>query len=110
FPNAAGWTVQENNATPDPTTFAVLAVCASLKGYTVVPGPFRSNRAGDETFLPASCPAPLVPVGGGAFSRSSDRSAHMAATGPNGMDWTSVMNNGSAFDSEAESLAVCAGS
>jgi hypothetical protein len=108
-PSLQAWRVDANNSTSTGSTFSVFAVCARLKGYSVVIGAPGTVPAGGQVRVTADCPAPAVPVGGGVFSSTSDLRTDISATGPFGNGWSSVENGGQATSSVATPSAICAG-
>lgn len=101
------WQISENNATGTNHLVSVLAVCGSVKGYSVVHGPVVSVPGRSIASLGALCPVG-VPTGGGTVIQSSSVGAYLNLTtfGTNG--WVSFATNTSAVAFKAGSTVVCA--
>jgi hypothetical protein len=104
------WITFINNTGADDTDFSVRAVCGKLPGYQDgTPGPDLLNPANSVTRNVASCPAPTVPIGGGALSSSSNLRVGIGGMGPSGSDFVTFMNNASGDDAFTFTLVICAG-
>src|SRR5262249_49705222 len=78
------------------------------KGYTIVSTgllnmpPFLQSHAG------VTCPAGLVPLGGGVFISSPSTAANVNTSYPAGDTWIGEVNNGTSAASQFNVFAVCA--
>jgi hypothetical protein len=108
-PAGPDWVVDVTNASPDDADFAVRVVCGKVAGYGVVSGDAVLNPAGSHTVSSATCPAPTVPIGGGAGSSTSNIAVNIGGMGTAGSDFDSSMNNATGLDFTASTFAVCAG-
>jgi hypothetical protein len=109
IPAGPDWVADVTNASPDDTDFAVRAVCGRVAGYRVVTGDPVTNPAGSHTTSVATCPAPTVPIGGGAASSTSRIAVVIGGMGISGADFVSSMNNTSGLDFLSSTTAICAG-
>jgi hypothetical protein len=108
-PAGPDWVVDVTNASPDDADFAVRVVCGKLAGYAVVSGDAVLNPAGSHTLSFATCPAPTVPIGGGAGSSTPNIAVDIGGMGTAGSDFVSSMNNATGLDFTSSTLAICAG-
>lgn len=103
------WQISENNATGTDHLVTVLAVCGSVKGYTVVHGPVVSVAGNTVGSLGASCPTGRFSTGGGAVIQSSSVGAYLnMTTFGDSHDWVSFATNTSAVPFKASTTVVCA--
>src|SRR5262249_31794599 len=109
MPEGRDWVAEENNASPDAGAGSAFVVCAKLPGYTVVLGDSFDNPAGGSTESFATCPAPTLPVGGGASSNALSHDVNVGGMGISGTGFVSFMDNASAFDFLSSTTAICAG-
>jgi hypothetical protein len=75
-------------------------------GYTVVTNE-STAYAGSQSAGAATCPGTEQPVGGGAFSSSSDLSVNINSSYPDGQSWAVDIANASASDTTYYTYAVC---
>lgn len=109
FPSGRTWQAIESNASSGADAIAAVAVCGKIAGYTVVQGASVLDPAGSHTLSFASCPAPTVPIGGGAFTSSGSLAHSLAGMGTSGTDFISFMNNASGLTFASSTVAICAG-
>jgi hypothetical protein len=103
------WQISENNATGTDHLVSVVAVCASVKGYSVVHGPVVSVPGNTVGSLGAGCPTGRVSTGGGAVIQSSSVGAYLnMTTFGDSRDWVSFATNTSAIPVKASTTVVCA--
>jgi hypothetical protein len=108
-PNGQTWAVEENNGTTLDWGITAFAVCGNPHGYRVVKGGQFTVGAGTRLGSQATCPAPTVVVGGGAFAASSSLQVNVAGTIPGGRTtWQSFIANASASPITATPEAICA--
>jgi hypothetical protein len=107
-PDGQSWFVRMNNAGPNTTDFSVRVVCGKLAGYTVVFGSGVVNPADSSTFSSASCPAPTVPIGGGAASDAFSIGVNVGGMAVSGSGFVSFMHNASGVDFISSTDALCA--
>jgi hypothetical protein len=110
IPAGRNWDIFENNASADDANVTAFAVCGKLGGYTVAFGNSVLDPPNSQTLSFATCPAPTVPIGAGAFSSSSSVGVNINAIGPNGSTIDSFMNNASGVSFFSATDAICAGS
>jgi hypothetical protein len=108
IPDGESWFVKMSNSGGDAVNFSVRAVCGTLAGYTVVFGSGVVNPADTSSLSSASCPAPTVPIGGGAASNALSVSVNIGGMGPSGSDFVSSMHNASGVDFISSTYALCA--
>jgi hypothetical protein len=109
LPDGRQWQVQENNAGTTNVSVTAVAVCASLPSYRVVVGPALTVSAQSQAMVKATCPAPTVVVGGGAFSDVLSLSVDLAwSTMDEGFDWFAGINNVSDGSAAFRAVVVCA--
>jgi hypothetical protein len=109
FPGPATWDVSGNNTTLLASRLSAFVVCGKLRGYQLVFG-FTSLLDVGQTAVTNTCFAPRVPLSGGAFVDSTSTLVTLNSTAAAGStDWTSWINNGSAFGVNVEPFVVCAG-
>jgi hypothetical protein len=109
IPFGRGWRTDMNNNTTPATTFEVFAVCARQpRNYTVVTGTPVTNPGFTQTLATATCPAPTVPLGGGAFSGSSSPAVDLNTTFPSGNNWDVYEDNTAIGSTSLTAYAVCA--
>jgi hypothetical protein len=68
FPSGRFWAVDGANNTAFEAHLTAVAICGRLRGRTVVQGPSVQVVPGSRATGIATCPAPTVSVGGGAFA------------------------------------------
>src|SRR5579862_472027 len=97
-------------AAPGKTSPAVtLAAGAKLpKGYTVVSSGVMSSPVGTQVRGTATCPFPLVPLGGGVFIQSLSTLASVNSSFPTSTGWVGDVNNGSDAATTFSVSAICA--
>jgi hypothetical protein len=110
FPSGRFWSVDGANNTAFDANLTAVAVCGKLKGRIVVQGMgIQVPDQGHGTAI-ATCPAPTVPVGGGAFA-PFDLLATLGGTQfavtVNG--WVATENNVTGGTIFMAPIAVCAG-
>jgi hypothetical protein len=108
-PAGPDWVADVTNASGDEVDFAVRAVCGKVPGYTVTTGDVVLNPAGSHTLSFATCPAPNVPIGGGAGSSTSNIGVNIGGMGTSGSDFVSSMNNATGVEFTSSTTAICAG-
>lgn len=109
LPHRRQWVATENNATGLDASLIAFVVCGALPHYTVVTGrPFTIDPGGLESGL-AFCPRRTVVIGGGIDSASPSLAVNTYFGLPNGDRWESGIDNETAFETTATTLAVCAG-
>jgi hypothetical protein len=108
-PAGPDWVADVTNASPDEADFAVRVVCGKVPGYTVVSGDAVLNPAGSHSLSVATCPAPTVPIGGGAGSSTANIAVNIGGMGTSGSDFVSSMNNETGLDFTSSTFAICAG-
>jgi hypothetical protein len=109
IPAGPDWIVDVTNSSPDEADFAVHAVCGHVAGYTVTTGDLVQNPAGSHAVSFATCPAPTVPIGGGAGSSTANIAVNIGGMGIAGSDFVSSMNNADVANHTTSTTAVCAG-
>ena len=108
LPTANGWRVDESDffSEADSQLIAV-AVCGSVRGYSVVAGDTATTPAGAQTISRAICPTGKVPTGGGVISFSASQIVFINTTAPSGIEWDTYMNNRTDSDVTERAIAVC---
>jgi hypothetical protein len=110
LPSGNGWQTDMNNGGADSDTFLVYAICGKKpKGYTVVSGTATVNGAGLQTPAEAVCPAPTVPLSGGAHSSLASVIVNLNSSAPVTGGWLVYEDNASASSGTVTPYAICAG-
>lgn len=92
-----------------PSPALTFAASARLpKGYTVVSSGVLSSPVGTQVRGTATCPFPLVPLGGGVFIQSLSTLASVNSTFPTSTGWVGDVNNASDAATTFSVSVICA--
>jgi hypothetical protein len=108
YPYQNGWIVYENNGLSHTTKVTAYAICGRANGRQVVAGPAVANPAGTQTEATVQCPAPKVPISGGAES-SGFNGVNLNTTTPSPTGWISFENNATTGFQTVTPHVICAG-
>lgn len=106
------WRVRMTSQNNGGSTFHVYAICGTTPGYKLVKGPATTIPTMRQTSAEASCPAPRVPLSGGAqFNGAQSPFLNMNSTLPipSKSSWLTWQSNGGASDRTVIPYAICAG-
>jgi hypothetical protein len=109
YASGQGWRSILHNQGVTTTLLQTYAVCGRVKGYFVAVGPEAGTPGGSQTQLFVSCPAPLVPLGGGVLTLTSNLSVNLNSSIAFNGGWETFVNNASNRFETAIPVVVCAG-
>jgi hypothetical protein len=102
-PTTYSWRVQENNTSTFAATVEAFAICGRAPGYLISKGKAATIGSGAKGAAQATCPATLVPMGGGPRDKNGSVFTNINSSLPAGGNWDVTISNA---DSVAHSVRV----
>jgi hypothetical protein len=109
YASGQGWRSILHNQGVTTTLLQTYAVCGRVPGYFVAVGAEAGTPGATQSRLFVACPAPLVPLGGGVLTLTSNLSVNLNSTIAFEGGWETFVNNASARFETAIPVVVCAG-